>query len=155
MCWKSRIQFLAGVFFFVKSTAALSPPSGLFIDANHLSLMPRLKMLGSLLHCPLYAFMVWHLDTEICFRFAFNALFSFCLYGCFHCCGRGRPSRMKSRERRRHWRRSSDAGGLSADLLRIIKHHQLTVTIQITLREVGVAAMYAPIQTPGGGRIFL
>lgn len=62
---------------------------------------------------------------------------------------------MKFRERRRHCRRRSNAGEVIAGLLGMIKFQLLTVTIWVTLRGVGVAAMYAPAQIPGGGGLFI
>jgi hypothetical protein len=80
-----------------------------------------------------------------------TAVYSFCLCGCC----RGRPFRMKSKESRKLWRMRSDARGVSAELIMMIKLQPLTMTILVTLREVRAAVMCATFQTPGGGWVFL
>jgi len=58
---------------------------------------------------------------------------------------------MKFKGSRRQWKRRSDAGGVSAGMLKMIK---LIMIILPTLREVGVAALSVSAQTPGRGGIF-
>jgi len=130
------------------------PPTFLCIEADHTELcnavVKNAWMFTSMLPVCTHV-MELRLRSFPLLLFHICFVSSLWLHGCFHCCCRDRSSRMKFKGRRRQWKRRSDAGGVSAGMLKMIK---LIVIVLPTLREVRVAALSVSTQTPGRGGIF-